>query len=208
MSLRSLRILLWVSVVVVAGVSLALVASDAVRDRVVGTGSDGEGIAAIGGPFDLVDHQGRRVTHEEFLGRPTVYFFGFTHCPDVCPTTLFEISAWLQQLDDEAEELRIVFVTVDPERDQPEEMARYLQAFDERIVGLTGTPEEVSEMTDNWRVYARKVPLEDSDTEDYTVDHTASVYLMDSQGQFFGTIAFGEADDSALAKLRRLAREG
>ncbi len=207
MSLRKLRIFLWVSVAFVAGLSLALVISDDVRERILHTGG-GEGVAAIGGPFELVDHRGETVTHEDFLGQPAVYFFGFTHCPDICPTTLFEITSWIQELGEEVDDLRFAFVTVDPERDGPEVVAQYLQAFDERIVGLTGTPEQVSAMAENWRVYVRKVPLEDGDGGDYTVDHTASVYLMDSDGRFFGTIAFGEADDNALAKLRRLAQEG
>lgn len=207
MTVRKLRVFLWLAVVAVAGLSLALVVSDSARERLAGVGGS-EGVAAIGGPFSLVDHQGEPVSHADFLGRPTVYFFGFTHCPDVCPTTLHELSAWLQELGPEADRLQVVFVTVDPERDRPEEMARYLQAFDERIVGLTGSPEQVSEMTGNWRVYVRKVPLDEGEGGDYTVDHTASVYLMDSESRFFGTIAFGEADDSAIAKLRRLAQEG
>lgn len=201
--MRTLRIVLWLAVVAVAGLSLLLVFGNGMRDRLTGTG---QGVAAIGGPFTLVDHRGEPATHEDFMGRPAVYFFGFTHCPDVCPTTLFEMSSWIAELGDTADRLRFVFVTVDPERDGPDDVARYLDAFDERIVGLTGSPEAVSEMTDAWRVYVRKVPLDDSD--DYTVDHTASIYLMDSDGRFFGTIAFGEADDSALAKLRRLASEG
>jgi protein SCO1 len=205
--MHKLRLILWLAVVLVAGLSLALFVSDDLR-RLAGGQSGVEGVAAIGGEFSLVDHTGAPVTHEDLLGRPSVYFFGFTHCPDVCPTTLYEMSGWMQELGDVADRLQFVFVTVDPERDGPEDVARYLGAFDDRIVGLTGTPEQVADMARAWRVYVRKVPLENEAEDAYTVDHTASVYLMDSDGRFFGTIAFGEADDSALAKLRRLSREG
>lgn len=206
MTLRTIRWFLWLAVVVVAGMALAVVLSPEIRDRVVGAGGEGQGVADIGGPFSLVDHTGEPVTQEDFLGRPTVYFFGFTHCPDVCPTTLYELTAWLEALGDDADPLRVVFVTVDPERDTPEDVGRYLQAFDERIVGLSGEPDDVAAMAEEWRVYVDKVPLEDEDG--YTVDHTASIYLMDGEGEFFGTIAYGEDRDLAIGKLRRLAEEG
>lgn len=205
--LRKIRLFLWLAVVAFAGIGLALFVSSDLREQVLGPGGPGQGIAAVGGPFSLVDHTGQPVTEEKFLGTPTAYFFGFTHCPDVCPTTLFEMSRWLEELGTDAERLDAVFVTVDPERDGPEEMALYLSSFDERITGLTGDPEAVAAMTRSWRVYVAKVENE-SDPDGYAVDHTASVYLMDSQGRFFGTIAYGEADDIALQKLRRLIAEG
>lgn len=206
--MRKLRFFLWIAVVLVAGLTVALFASDEVRDLAFGTSGGGEGVAAIGGPFEMVDHTGEPVTQDDFVGQPAAYFFGFTHCPDVCPTTLYELAGWMQDLEGEADNVQVVFVTVDPERDGPDEMARYVQSFGDRITGLTGTAEQVGEMTDAWRVHVRKVPLEDDEEGDYTVDHTASVFLMDSDNRFFGTIAFGEDGDSARAKLRRLARDG
>ena len=201
--MRRLRLFLWLAVVLVAGLSLALVASDDVRRALMGVDPDSQGVAAVGGPFSLVTHEGEAVTQEDFLGTPTVYFFGFTHCPDVCPTTLFEMTNWLDELGPDAERLRAVFVSVDPERDTQDVLARYLSSFDERIVGLTGEPEAVADMARAWRVYVAKVPVEEG-SEEYTVDHTASVFLMDAEGRFAGTIAFGESDEIALGKLRRL----
>lgn len=200
--MRKLRLFLWIAVVVVAGLSLGLVMSDDVRNALTGTG-DEQGVAAVGGSFTLVTDEGETVTEADFEGRPTAYFFGFTHCPDVCPTTLFEMSTWLEALGDDADDLNVVFVTVDPERDGQEEMARYLDSFDERIVGLTGEPDAVEEMTKAWRVYVAKVPVEEG-SDEYTVDHTASVFLMDAEGEFFGTIGFGEDEEMAVGKLRRL----
>jgi protein SCO1/2 len=128
-------------------------------------------------------------------------FFGYTFCPDVCPTTLFEMTGWLEKLGPDADNLGVYFVSVDPERDTQETLAEYLSAFDPRITGLTGTPEEVAEIVKGYRVYARKVPL---DSGGYVMDHTATIYLIDSDGVFTGTIDYQEDSDTALKKLRRL----
>lgn len=160
---------------------------------------------AFGAPFELTDHRGEPITQAAFIGHPSALFFGFTHCPDVCPTTLFEMESWFETLGDEGKELRAYFVTVDPERDTPEIMETYLGNFSESITGITGDPEEVAEMIKNFRIFARKVELEDGD---YTMDHTASVILLNRDGGFFGTIAHQENPDTAIAKLRRLIREG
>lgn len=202
--LRAIRYVAWAMVAGVAVLSLLLVASPDMRERLLG-GSGSYAVADVGGPFSLVDQDGERVTEADFAGRPTVIFFGFTHCPDVCPTTLFEMTSWLERLGDDAQALNVAFVTVDPERDTPEVLSRYLSAFDERILGLTGQPEDVAAALEAYRVYARKVETDDGG---YTMDHTASVYLMDSEGNFFGTIAYGEDDDVALQKLRRLVEQG
>lgn len=161
--------------------------------------------AAFGAPFELVDQNGEPITEAAFKGTPTAVFFGFTHCPDVCPTTLFEMESWLDTLGEEGRELEAYFVSVDPERDTPEAMKAYLENFSDRITGITGEPEEVMEMVKSFRIYARKVELEDGD---YTMDHTASVILLDRQGEFFGTISYEENPETAIAKLRRLVREG
>jgi protein SCO1 len=156
---------------------------------------------AYGGPFTLVDAQGAEVTEAAFRGHPSAVFFGFTHCPDVCPTTLYEMDGWLKQLGPEGQSVRAYFVTVDPERDTPEIMGRYVSNVSDRIVPLTGTSEQVAAMLKSFHIYARKVPLEGGE---YTMDHTASVLLLRPSGDLFGTIAYGENPDNALAKLKRL----
>ncbi|MDQ0327057.1 protein SCO1/2 [Rhodopseudomonas julia] len=160
------------------------------------------GVAAIGGPFTLVDEEGRTVTAEDFRGKPTVIYFGFTFCPDVCPTTLYELSGLIKRLGDDAEKLNFVFVSVDWERDGPEKMKDYVSAFDPHIRGLSGNEQQIEEIAKAYKIYYKKVPTEDGD---YTIDHTASVYLMDQDGKFVGTLNYGEDSDSMFAKLKRLA---
>jgi protein SCO1/2 len=157
--------------------------------------------ASIAGPFSLTDQRGATVTEAALKGHPTALFFGYTFCPDVCPTTLFEMTGWLDKLGAEGDKLKVYFVTVDPERDTEEALASYLSAFDPRITGLTGSPEAIEKMIKAYRIYARKVPL---DSGGYVMDHTASIYLLDADAVFTGTIDYQEAPDTALAKLRRL----
>lgn len=164
-------------------------------------GGENKALSSIGGPFELVDTDGDRVTEATFSDKPTAMFFGFTFCPDVCPTTLYEAGGWLDALGDKADDLRIVFVTVDPERDTPEQMKSYLSSFDPRIVGLTGSRAQVDDVISKYRVYAKKVPLEDGD---YTMDHSAAVMLFDKDGDFTGTINYQESQENAVAKLERL----
>jgi protein SCO1 len=160
---------------------------------------------AYGAPFTLVDQKGAPITEAAFRGHPSAVFFGFTHCPEVCPTTLFELDGWLKQLGDEGKDLRAYFVSVDPERDTAEIMNTYVSNVSDRITGITGEPEKVHAMAKDFGIYWRKVDLEGGD---YTMDHTASVILLDSDGAFFGTIAYEENPETALAKLKRLAAEG
>lgn len=155
----------------------------------------------VGGPFTLTDHDGNRVTREDFLGEPHLLFFGFTHCPDVCPTKLFEISEVLRATADKGRELQALFITVDPERDTPESMRLYVQSFDDRIVGLTGSSEEIDDVVRNFRAYKRRVPLDDGD---YTMDHTALVYIMDAQGRFVASL--NTAQDPQMAAQELLGR--
>jgi protein SCO1/2 len=157
--------------------------------------------AAIGGPFTLVGVDGQPVTEAVFAGKPHAIFFGFTHCPDVCPTTLGEISLMLQDLGAEAKDLQVAFVSIDPERDTPAFLKDYLSAFSDRIIGLTGSEAQVTDMVEKYRVYRRKVPGENGD---YTMDHTAAVFLFDRTGAFKGTISYGEPQQDAMAKLKRL----
>lgn len=163
------------------------------------------GVPRVGGPFSLVDHRGRQVTEKDFLGKPSLVFFGFTHCPDVCPTTLFDLTKRMKALGTEADKLNVLFITGDPERDTPEQMALYLQSFDPRIVGLSGTSEQVAGVLQAFKAVARKVPRADGG---YTIDHTASVFMMDGDGRFAGMIDYHEAEDGALRKMKRLLTKG
>ena len=168
-------------------------------------GGSSSALAGVGGPFSLVDHRGRPVTERDYLGKPTLIFFGFTNCPDICPTTLFELTTRLKELGSEADRLNVLFITVDPERDTPEQLALYLSSFDPHITGLSGTLENIAAVMTRYRVYARKVPL---DGGGYTMDHTAAIYMMNGKGQFTGIMNYQEPDASAREKLRRLIDSG
>lgn len=156
--------------------------------------------SAIGGPFSLVDQNGKPITNEDLKGRPFLMFFGFTHCPDVCPTTLFEVSEVLKQLGPDAGGARALFVTVDPERDTPAIMKDYLSSFDPSVVGVTGSREAIDKALKAYRVYSKKVPTEGGD---YTMDHLAIVYLMDKQGRFVAPFNLKRRPEEAAADLRR-----
>lgn len=157
----------------------------------------GQGTASVGGPFTLTSQDGAAVTDKTYLGAPFLVFFGFTHCPDVCPTKLFEISEALRAAGPKGEKLRALFVTVDPERDTVEAMKAYLGSFDPRIVGLTGDRSAIDAMIKTYRAYARKVPL---DGGDYTMDHTALVYLMGKDGSFVGAFNIEKPPAEAAAE--------
>lgn len=156
--------------------------------------------SSVGGPFQLIDHNGREVTDQDMKGRPFLVFFGFTHCPDVCPTTLFEVSEILRSLGSDGERVRALFVTVDPERDTPEKLKDYLSSFDPRLVGVTGDEAAIKAMEKAYRVYAKKVPLSGGG---YTMDHTAIVYLMDKDGRFVAPFNMKRRPEEAAADLRR-----
>src|SRR5438876_3636279 len=156
--------------------------------------------AAIGGPFQLTDQAGQSVTDQNLKGRPTLIFFGFTHCPDVCPTSLFEISEVLRAMGKDADKVNAWFVSVDPERDTTAAMKDYLSSFDPHLKGLTGNPEAVTKVLSAYRVFSRKVPLKDGD---YTMDHTALVYLMDKDGRFVAPFNLKRSPEDAATDLKR-----
>ena len=156
--------------------------------------------AAIGGPFQLTDQGGQTVTDKSLQGRPTLIFFGFTHCPDVCPTSLFEISEVLRAMGGDADRVNAYFVSVDPERDTVAAMKDYLSSFDPHLKGLTGDPEVIAKVLSEYRVYSRKVPLKDGD---YTMDHTALIYLMDRDGHFVSPFNLKRTPEAAAADLKR-----
>jgi len=190
--LAILRLTLWAAVAVVAAMTAGLFVM-----RQAGPPAQ---TTAIGGPFQLVDTEGRPVSEAIFAGKPHLVFFGFTRCPDVCPTTLADMSLLVDDLGADARDLVIAFVTVDPERDTPEVMKSYITSFSDRIVGLTGSEAKIEAMVTAYRAYRRKVPQGD----DYSMDHTASVYLFDRTGAFRGTLDFHEDEKTRLEKVRRL----
>jgi protein SCO1 len=156
--------------------------------------------SAIGGPFQLVDQSGQAITDKTLQGKPTIIFFGFTHCPDVCPTALFEMSEVLRAMGGDAGRINAFFVSVDPERDTPAIMKDYLSSFDPNLKGLTGSPEAIAEIVSGYRVYAKKVPLKDGD---YTMDHTALIYLMDRNGKFVAPFNLKRKPEDAAADLKK-----
>ena len=163
----------------------------------------GQTTATVGGDFTLTDQTGKQVTAADFSDKPMVIYFGYTFCPDVCPTTLAEMTLWVEELGADADKLNFLFITVDPERDDQQSIADYASAFFDRLVALRGTREQTDAVIKAYRVYARKVENDAADSN-YVMDHTASVFLMKKGNVFSGTIAYGENHDSAVGKLRKL----
>ncbi|WP_026330781.1 cytochrome oxidase assembly protein Sco [Agrobacterium sp. 10MFCol1.1] len=198
--MRNIRIVLWAVVVVLVGVvSWLTLEMTKTREEMVKT--------AYGVPFELTAQNGQPITEKAFQGKPTALFFGFTHCPEVCPTTLFELNGWMEKVDPAGDKLQAYFVSVDPERDTPELMQQYVSNVSKRITGITGPADKIAETLKGYRIYAKKVPVDDKDPNgDYTMDHTASVILLDANGRFSGTIAYGENPDVAEQKLQNLLK--
>jgi protein SCO1 len=174
----------------------------------VGGRAPAEGKFAIGSPvvgsFTLTDQNGQTVTEADMAGRPAVVFFGFIFCPEVCPTTMASLTSTLQKLGADADKLSVYFITVDPARDTVAELKSYLAAFDPRIRGLTGAADQIAAIAKPLRVYYAKAKVDGG--AGYTMDHDATVYLIDAKGGFAGSIAYGEDAATALAKLERLAK--
>ena len=156
--------------------------------------------SAVGGPFKLVDQNAKPITDEDMKGHPFLVFFGFTHCPDVCPTTLFEVSEILRAAGPAAKDARALFITVDPERDTPAVLKDYLASFDPRVIGVTGDSEAIAAVIKGYRVYAKKVP---TDGGGYTMDHTAIVYLMGKDGRFVVPFNMKRRPEEAAEDLKR-----
>jgi protein SCO1/2 len=156
--------------------------------------------SAIGGELRLTDHDGKPRSLADFRGKVVVVFFGYTHCPDVCPTTLFDVSELLRALGPDAGRAAALFITVDPERDTAPVIKDYLSSFDPHLRGATGEPKAVEAAEKAYRVYAKKVPGENGD---YSMDHTALVYLMDKQGRFVAPFSLKRRPEDAAAELRK-----
>ncbi|MEA1619410.1 SCO family protein [Erythrobacter sp. T5W1-R] len=196
--LKTLRLALWGVVVLVVGMGLVAMLAP---DRTPPASDQAAYGDLIGGPFSLTAPDGSRVTDQTLKGTPFAIFFGFTRCPDVCPTTLSRMAQLRKQLGKDGDKFRIVFVSVDPGYDSPEDIGRYVELFGTPILGLTGTDREIDAAVKAYRAFYQKVPTKDGD---YTIDHTASVYLMDASGRLQSIIAYDESNPSALAKLKRL----
>jgi protein SCO1/2 len=156
--------------------------------------------SAIGGPFQLIDQDGKKITDQDLQGHPSLVFFGYTHCPDVCPATLFDVSELMRALGKDADRTGALFITVDPERDTPAAMKDYLSSFDPHLRAATGDLKSIEAAEKAYRVYAKKVPAEHGD---YTMDHTALVYLMDKQGRFVAPFSLKRRPEDAAADLRK-----
>ncbi len=163
-----------------------------------GSGEQGR-VSSIGGPFSLTDQNGARVTEATYRGAPSIVFFGFTHCPDVCPTALFDMSEVLKRLPAD-KRVSALFVTVDPERDTPAILKDYLSSFDPRISGLSGTRSEIDAALKSYRVYSKKQPQENGD---YSMDHSAIIYLMDKQGRFVTALNLQSPPEAVAKEIQR-----
>ena len=156
-------------------------------------------MSAVGGPFHLVDQNAKPITDQDFKGQPFLVFFGFTHCPDVCPTTLFEVSEIFRALGPDAKNIRAMFVTVDPERDTPAVLKDYLASFDPRIIGVTGDIDAITAAEKSYRVYAKKSPIK---TGGYGVDHSSVLYLMGPDGKLVNFYDEAVSPDDLAKDLR------
>ncbi len=194
------RLILWGLVLVALGALAFLLTRPAGQ----GPSSDASQLplASIGGPFTLIGGDGQPFSSTRLAGKPFLIFFGFTRCPDVCPTTLARLARLRRQLGKGENALPIVFVTVDPERDGPAEVGAYAKLFDTSVIGLTGSAVQIDQIKKQYAVFSAKAPQPGGD---YSVDHTASVFLMDKAGKFVATISPEESDAVALAKLKRIA---
>ena len=182
----------------IAGAGVLLVATPQGGQPVQSSGA-----ALIGGPFSLVGAGGKPVTDRDFRGRYMLIFFGFTHCPDICPAELQVIAQALEQLGDKAKTVVPIFITLDPERDTPEAMANYVNSFGPNFVGLTGSPEAIAAAAKAYRVAYSKVENKES-AGDYSVDHSALVYLMDPEGRYVTHFSYGLSADQMAEKLEKL----
>jgi protein SCO1/2 len=152
--------------------------------------------------LNLIDHKGYPFKANSLKQQPSLIFFGFTHCPEVCPTTLGELSEITGDLKNKIIPTNIVFVTLDPERDNQKDLNQYLNNFDENIIGVTGSIKDLKKLGDNWGVYYKRVSLKNND---YTLNHTATVFMIDKDGNYRGTIAWGENEDSMAQKITKLS---
>lgn len=163
----------------------------------------------LGNNFTLTDSNGNTITEADIRSKPSIIFFGFTMCPESCPTTLINLDRWLTALGPKADKLGIWFVTVDPERDTPEVLHNYLSNFNNKIIGISGDPEKVHEMVDSFNIVAEKVPGTDGN---YTYNHTAAIFLLKEGGKLAGVIPYelennDIKDETAMKRLKKLVSD-
>jgi protein SCO1/2 len=185
------------------GAAAALAIFPAARERLLPAGATSVGRALVGGPFALTDQNGKRVTDKDFRGRYTLVFFGFTNCPDVCPSALQVMAAALEKLGAKGQQLTPVFITIDPERDTPAQLAGYVKSFHSRLVGLTGTPAEIEAVTKAYRVYVKKVS-DPKSSAGYSFDHSAIIYLMGPDGAYLAHFTHATNADAMAERLSKL----
>ncbi|WP_343346044.1 SCO family protein [Sphingomicrobium sp. XHP0239] len=199
--MKRVRIVLWVLVAFAAVGFLYLNSNRPEPGPMMETRPDPNSNVTFGGPFELVDGEGRPFSSTRLAGRPHAVFFGFTNCPDICPTTLSDLVRLREDLGGD-DAFEIVFISVDPNRDGPKEVGRYADLFDSPIIGLTGTEGQVEAAMEQFGIVARR---DSEDPETYGVDHTANVFLMDRNGEFVSTISPEEPREVARQKLERIA---
>lgn len=187
----------------IGGIAAMLAFPEARNALFAPAGQTTSGTALIGGPFALTDQHGKKVTDADFRGRHMLVFFGFTNCPDICPAGLQLIAAALDKLGDKAANVTPIFVSVDPERDTPEKLATYVKNFDDRIVGLTGTPEEVAAVAKAYRVFYEKTPNEKTPSN-YGMNHTSIIYLMGPDGAYVAHFTPMTTVDQMVDKLSKV----
>lgn len=195
MSTKRLSLVLAVSLFVLGALVLVYAATQLVPQP-----GQQQASSSVGGPFEMTDQTGATITDASMTGQPFAVFFGFTHCPDICPTKLFELSEVMKAMGPDAEKVSVLFVSVDPERDTPDVLARYISSFSNRIRALTGSKEQIDAMVKAYRGYYRKVPTEGGD---YTMDHTAIVYLMDREGRFVAPLNLDRTPDEVASEIRQ-----
>jgi protein SCO1/2 len=198
------RTILVVVVGLIIGAAAAIAVFPGARQALMSSsGPITSGKALVGGPFTLTDDTGKRVTDKDYRGRHMLVFFGFTSCPDICPAGLQLISAAIENLGPKADRLTPIFISVDPERDTPAKLGAYVKNFDPRLVGLTGTPEEIAAVTKAYKVYFKKTPNAES-PDDYGMDHTSIMYVMDPNGEFVAHFTPTTTVEEMTAKLDKL----
>jgi len=198
------RAILFVAAGLAIGAVVALAVFPEARQAFLpGPLSTTSGKALVGGPFALTDDSGKRVTDKDYRGRYMLVFFGFTSCPDICPAGLQLIAAALENLGAKADRITPLFISVDPERDTPEKLAEYVKNFSPRIVGLTGTPDEIAAVAKAYKVYYKKVPNE-AVPGDYSMDHTSIIYVMNPDGEFVTHFSPATTLEDVTAKLNEV----
>lgn len=197
-NLQLIRTITWIIVGVIA---IGLMTATYMVQKNNTLTSSSMGKAAVGGPFSLISQTGQRIDNKILAGKPYLAFFGFTHCPDVCPTTLFELTEIMQDLGSDADKFNVLLITVDPERDSRETLAAYMTSFDSRIMALRGSREETDAVVKAFAAYAQKVPM---DGGRYTMEHTAGVYVMDAKGEFSTLMRMDDTRDEKIRMIRRV----